>query len=155
MAGEQAEAESRRRRAMVLWIRIARIYGRHVRRATAQLEQWDLTLAQFDALVQIGAAEGLTQQQLAARLLVTQGNVTQLLDKLEGRGLIRRCREGRIKRLVLTDAGRRCYAELVPAQELLHAELFAALAPERQRQLMALLRALDRSDAPAAEAAAE
>jgi DNA-binding MarR family transcriptional regulator len=73
---------------------------------------------------------------------VTQGAVTQLLDKLERRGLIRRCPDGRLKRLVLTEEGRRLRDCVVPGQEQFQAEQFAALTRDEQRQLLTLLRKL-------------
>jgi len=133
-----------RRLGVALWARLARIYGRNVRLAEARLRAWDLSVAQFDALAQIGAHERLTQQELAQRLLVTQGNVTQLLDRLERRGLIRRCPEGRLKRVMLTEDGRRLRAEVVPGQEQFQVEQFAALSEAEQRQLLTLLRKLQR-----------
>jgi DNA-binding MarR family transcriptional regulator len=96
-------------------------------------------------LAQVGAAEGIMQQELADSLLVTKGNVCQLLDRLEGRGLILRRREGRTNRLFLTDKGRRLCNEVVPAHETLVAERFSALSPKEQTQLHELLRKLDKS----------
>ncbi len=141
---EQENCLTERRLGVALWARLARVYGRNVRLAETRLRGWDLSVAQFDALAQIGAHERLTQQELAQRLLVTQGNVTQLLDRLERRGLIRRCREGRLKRLMLTEAGRRLRAEVVPGQEQFQVEQFAALSEAEQRSLLALLRKLQR-----------
>jgi len=145
MADEQASARTREanKLGLVLWLRIARIYGRHLRLGAEHLRSWNLTNAQFDVLAQVGSAEGLTQQELAQRLLVTQGNVTQLLDKMEQRGLIERCPEGRSKRLVLTEAGRQLYDEVVPAHEVIQAEQFEQLSRDEQRQLLVLLRKLD------------
>src|SRR3712207_8018674 len=57
--------------------------------------------AQFDVLAHVGAAEGITQQQLADSLLVTKGNIAQLLDRMQKRGLIERRPQGRINRLFL------------------------------------------------------
>src|SRR5215207_10159659 len=95
------------RRASVLgWMHLTRFNNHVAQSATLQLSAWGLSNAQFDVLTHVGAAEGSLQIDLAGRLLVTQGNVTQLLDKLEERGLIRRVREGRAKRLYLTPAGR-------------------------------------------------
>ena len=144
---EQTEqtGPARRRLGVALWARLARIYGRNLRLAETRLRGWDLSVAQFDALAQIGAHERLTQQELAQRLLVTQGNVTQLLDRLERRGLIRRCPEGRLKRLMLTEEGRRLRAEVVPGQEQFQVEQFAALSEDEQRRLLALLRKLQRA----------
>ncbi len=102
-------------------------------------------MAQFDVLAHVGAVEGMTQQELADSLLVSKGNVCQLLDKMEARGLIQRRREGRTNRLSLTDAGCRLYDEAVPAQEAMISGRFSALSEEEQAQLHELLRKLDRA----------
>lgn len=134
-----------RRMGVALWARLARIYGRNIRLAEGRLRGEGLSVAQFDVLAHVGAHEGITQQELAQRLLVTQGAITQLLDRLEGRGVIRRCPDGRINRLVLTEEGRRLRDSVVPRQEQFQAEQFAALTPNEQRQLLALLGKLQRS----------
>jgi DNA-binding MarR family transcriptional regulator len=102
-----------------------------------------LSTAQFDVLAHIGAAEGITQQELAESLFVTKGNISQLLDRMERLALVKRCQEGRSNTLFLTEQGRRLFAELVPAQEALVASLFASLSHDEQTQLLALLRKLD------------
>jgi DNA-binding MarR family transcriptional regulator len=143
---EQAPAEARARRlGVALWARIARLYSRNMRLSASRLRAWDLNVAQFDVIAQIGAHEGLTQQELAKQLLVTEGNITQLLDKLEERGLIQRCRDGRIKRLVLTPTGVSLRARVVPEQEEFQASQFSALTFEEQRTLLALLGKLQRA----------
>ncbi len=146
--GRRSELEARagaERAALLAWLRLARAFQKIDRASAAHLRAWDLSVAQFDALAQLGAAEGITQQELADRLLVTKGNVSQLLDRMERRGLIRRCQEGRAMRLFLTDTGRRLHAAAVPAQEALITGRFAALTPAEQRQLLGLLRKLDRA----------
>ncbi len=110
-----------------------------------QMRLFGLNNAQFDVLAHVGAAEGITQRELADSLLVTKGNVAQLLDRMEGRGLILRRREGRTNRLFLTDAGRRLFADVVPAHEALVDERLSALSQEEQRRLHELLRKLDRA----------
>lgn len=138
----RGNSRAERRLGVALWGRLARFYERQLRLAGAHLRAWDLSTAQFDVLAQIGRHEGMTQLELAERLLVTQGNITQLLDKLERRGLLRRCPEGRLKRLVLTEAGRRIHDDIVPAQEHFQARQFTPLSLAERRQLLALLRKL-------------
>jgi DNA-binding MarR family transcriptional regulator len=122
-----------------------RVYQK-VDRATAEhLRRWGLSVAQFDVLARVGASEGVTQQQLADSLLVTKGNVCQILDRMEGRGWISRRPEGRTKRLFLTSGGRRLFEEVVPSQEAMISERFSVLSKGEQEQLHALLRKLDRS----------
>ena len=132
------------RLGILIWLRLARTYNRLLRAANDHLAPWNLSIAQFDVIAQVGAAENLSQQELAERLFVTQGNITQLLDKLEQRGLLARCREGRTNRLVLTEEGRLLYDEVVPAHEAAQAGRFCGLTHEEQHQLLMLLRKLGR-----------
>ncbi len=134
-----------RRPAVLGWLRLMRVYQK-VDRATAEhLRRWGLSVAQFDVLAQVGGSEGITQQQLADSLLVTKGNVCQLLDRMEGRGWILRRPEGRTNRLFLTGEGRRLFEEVVPSQEDMVSERFSALSRGEQERLHALLRKLDRA----------
>ena len=88
---------------MLGWLRLMRVYQKVDRISSEHLKHWGLSVAQFDVLAHVGASEGMTQQELADSLLVTKGNVCQLVDKLEDRGLISRLHQGRANRLFLTD----------------------------------------------------
>lgn len=127
------------------WLRLARVYHKVTHAMVEHLRPYGLTGAQFDVLAQVGAADGCTQQELAEALLTTKGNICQLLDRMEARGLLRRVPDGRAKRLQLTRQGRQLFGEVVPAHEAWVAEHFAVLAPEERVLLSAMLRRLDRS----------
>ncbi len=127
------------------WLRLMRVYQKVDRASAEHLRRWGLSVAQFDALAQVGASEGMTQQELADSLLVTKGNVCQLLDRMERRRWIERRPEGRTNRLFLTDEGRRLFEGAVPSQEAMVSERFSALSQGEQEQLHALLRKLDRA----------
>lgn len=129
--------------AIPAWLRLARVFQKVDRASVDLLRQWDLSVAQFDVLVQIGNAEGLTQQQLADRLLVTKGNVCQLLDRMEERGLLVRQQDGRANHLYLTEKGKDIRAEALPAQERLIEGIFVELPRVQQTALLASLRRLD------------
>jgi DNA-binding MarR family transcriptional regulator len=132
---------------VLAWMRLARVYTAIDRRTAQFLRQFELTTAQFDVIAQVGAREGLTQQELAQALLVTKGNVTQLLDRLEERGLIeRRTAPGRRgKAIHLTETGRALNRQAVPAQEAMIATLFEPLEREDRIRLGGLLRRIDRT----------
>ena len=136
---------SLRRLSVLAWLRLLRVVQKVERNLARQLRHWGLNNAQFDVMAHVGAAEGITQQELANSLLVTKGNVAQLLDRMEKRGLIERCPQGRTNRLFLTDEGRRTFAEVVPAHEAMIDEQLSVLSKEEQRQLFELLRKLDRT----------
>ncbi len=144
------ERQALRDPAVLAWLRLARVYQKVYQASAAHLRSWrlpsgHLSVAQFDVLAHIGAAPGLTQQELATALLVTKGNICQLLNRMERDGLIERVAEGRMNRLYLTTAGRALFDEVVPAQEGLIAGLFGTLDAEEQAALLRLLRRLDRA----------
>jgi len=140
---ELARDRGVRRASVLAWLRLARVYQKLQRAASGHLRAWNLSMAQFDALAQTGSREGLTQQELADRLLVTKGNISQLLDRMEQAGLIRRQQEGRTCRIHLTEPGRQLFAEVVPRHEAFIAGLFDAVPCREQHQLLAHLRTLD------------
>ena len=54
-------------------------------------EAFEITLPRFDLLAQLDrASDGLTMGELSRRLMVTNGNVTGLIDRLVGEGLVER-----------------------------------------------------------------
>jgi DNA-binding MarR family transcriptional regulator len=108
------------------------------------MRAWSLSPARFDVINHAGLNEGATQQELADALLVTKGNVTQLLDSLERDGLIRREKCGRIKRVYLTDTGRAVRERAMTSHVALISAAMDALDPGEQQQLVNLLRKLER-----------
>ena len=134
-----------RRPSVLAYVRLLRVSQKVERDLESRLRLWGLNNAQFDVLAQVGAAEGLTQQELADHLLVTKGNVAQLVARLEGRGVIERRPQGRTNRLHLTEEGRRLFEKAVPEHEALVDEHLSALTQGEQKALHALLRKLDRS----------
>jgi MarR family transcriptional regulator, 2-MHQ and catechol-resistance regulon repressor len=138
-----SRGRSLRRPSVVAWLRLLRVAQRGEQDLGEQLKGWGLNNAQFDVLAHVGANEGVMQQELADSLLVTKGNIAQLLDRLQKRGLIQRRPEGRTNRLFLTEMGQRTFAEVVPAHEALIDERLSVFSKEEQKQLLALLRKLD------------
>jgi DNA-binding MarR family transcriptional regulator len=134
--------------AVLAWLRLVRAYLKMDRVIMEHLRQWNLSGAQFDILAHLGAAPGISQQELAEVRLTTKGNLSQLLDRMETAGLIQRVRERHVKRISLTETGQRLFDLVVPAHEALIDEHLAALTPAEQTQLLGLLRALDRSLSP-------
>jgi DNA-binding MarR family transcriptional regulator len=139
-----------RQPAVLAWLRLARVFQKidtrseqFFRAHELNTDQFKLNTAHFDILAQVGAARGMTQQELADALLVTKGNISQLLSKLEQVGLIARRQEGRTNCLSLTKQGEALFQLVVPQQEALIADLLAPLSDDEQRELLRLLRKLD------------
>ena len=130
---------------LLAWLRLARVFQKVDRVATESLRWRQLSPAQVDVLAKVGSSEGISQQELADALLVTKGNVCQLLHKMEGSGLLERRPDGRVNRLFLTDQGRRLYDEVVPRHDAMLADQFNTLSETDQRALLRLLRQIDHS----------
>lgn len=128
------------RLGLLIWFRLSRAYSQSVRETHQHLKKWNLSAAQFDMLAQIGAHDRLTQQQLADKLFVTKGNITQMLSKLEELGWVKREQEWKTKYVSLTDKGRVLFNDVVPVQEQFQASQYDGLNREEKKQLLELLK---------------
>jgi DNA-binding MarR family transcriptional regulator len=131
--------------SVAVWLRLARVYHKVGRASAEHLSAYGLSVGQFDVLAQIGAREGITQKELAEKLLVTKSNVCQIVRRMEERGLLSRRQEGRAKRLFLTEEGRRLFDEVVPSQEELIDRLLSSVPSEDHDVLSRTLGRLDRA----------
>jgi DNA-binding MarR family transcriptional regulator len=110
------------------------------------LERAGLSLAKYGVLAElVKAGEPLSLSQLATRLRCVRSNMTQLVDRLEADGLVRRVNDPddrRTVRAALTTAGRS--QEEAGSLELQAVQAqFAASLPERDRaQLQRVLSSL-------------
>ena len=134
----------REQRSVRAWVRMARVYGRVFRALDAQIQEHGLTIGQFDVLTHVARSEGLNQQTLANELLVTKGNVSHLVNRLEAAGLVeRRTARGRAYYLYPTDAGRELLARIIPPHNALIEDLFRSVPDDRLATLHQTLRDLD------------
>ncbi|MFD2617262.1 MarR family winged helix-turn-helix transcriptional regulator [Terrilactibacillus laevilacticus] len=129
---------------LLLWFRLSRFYNQSIRKSNHHLKEWDLTTAQFDVLAQVGSHQPITQKDLANKLFVTKGNVTQLIRKMEKLELVERRQEWKVKYLTLTNKGEKLFQNIVPKQENYQASQFHALNKQEQKQLLELLRKLQK-----------
>lgn len=90
------------------WVAVARACHALERALAVKLAPLDLKPAQLDVLMNLHRHPGMSQHDLARRLLVGRSSITMLLPQLERRGLLRREgdeKDKRILRLTLTDEG--------------------------------------------------
>jgi DNA-binding MarR family transcriptional regulator len=93
------------------WVRFLRAHAALTRELSARLEALhELTLSDFDVLVQLYYAEGQRMRRIdiARSVLLTASGVTRLLDGLEAGGLVTKERcdsDARVTYAVLTRAG--------------------------------------------------
>lgn len=133
---------------VLAWLHLLKVHSKMERRSMGQLAEYDVTPAQFDVLAQLRKHPGINQQELSEHLLVTKGNVCGLINRMEERGWVARHSDPadrRINLLHLTCEGEALADKVVPLVERAIRENMSALAPEEQRELLNLLRELDRS----------
>src|SRR5947209_7830446 len=102
--------------------------------------RWDLSPSQFNVLnLLYDQPDGCTQIGLSRSLIMHRSNVTGLVDRLEGRGLVRRrnqARDRRAYRVVLTPAGRNLVRQILPYYYAAAERVWGELSPRRTDQLI-------------------
>ena len=130
-----------------VWLRLfacTSLIERRVRRGLR--EHFRTTLPRFDALSQLDRApRGLTMGELSRRLMVSNGNVTGLIDRLLAEGLVERrisTADRRAQVVRLTAAGRRAFRALTPVHARWIEDALDGLDAGDKRRLLALLESL-------------
>lgn len=113
------------------------------RRLEAVLEEVGLSMSKFDAIEKlIQAGEPLTLGDLASKLRCVRSNVTQLVDRLEGEGLVKRgsCpNDRRAVRAMVTPVGIERHAAGITAIRTVQAEVADRLGRGDRAALAKLL----------------
>jgi DNA-binding MarR family transcriptional regulator len=115
------------------------------RRLVTVLKGDDLSSNQYNVLrILRGSPEGLPCGEIASRMITRDPDITRLLDRLEKRNLISRCRETKDRRMVMariTAEGLKLLSRLdEPVQEA-HRKQLGHLGRGRLRALAELLQA--------------
>lgn len=114
------------------------------RRIDYILKDVDLSSNQYNVLrILRGAPEGLPCGEIGNRMITRDPDITRLLDRLEKRELISRCRETKDRRMVMTRitaAGLKLLADLDEPVQQAHRQQLGHLGRERLKALTELLR---------------
>ncbi len=113
------------------------------------LEEFETTLPRFDLFAQLERApNGMTLGDLSRRMMVTNGNVTGLVERLVESGHIERFslpNDRRVQIVKLTPKGRTSFNRMAKAHENWIAELFGQLSPKDVKDLIRTLGKLKES----------
>lgn len=127
-----------------VWLRLLdahRSIEHHLRDALRT--DYDTTLPRFDVLSALDRyPDGLRMSELSAKLKVSNGNVTGIVERLVSDGLVQRVSvdgDRRAMRVRLTDAGAARFAELAQKHEIWVDGLLSALGADQLDTLIALL----------------
>ena len=131
--------------ALRLWVTLARCHATYAKAIAAKVQDYGLTTPQFGTLEALYHLGPLSLGELADKLLVTGGNVTYVMDRLEDQGLVYRFRRPDDRRVIqakLTKEGRELVAEVFPGHASYVEHLSRHLSPDEQKTLSELLRKL-------------
>lgn len=133
-----------------VWLRMlstTKLVSQEIRRRLRA--EFGATLPQFDLLAQLDREpDGLRLGEISKRTMVTNGNITGLVARLEEDGLIYRETPGDDRRVTvarLTDAGRKAFAEMARVHEGWLHELMADIDQKTVTSLLAGIDQLQRS----------
>ena len=102
-----------------------------------------MTLPQFDVLSELEhASEQLTMSQLSKELMVSNGNITGVVDRLEKNKLVVRIRpehDRRVQYIELTAEGKDAFRRMARKHEQWLEEWLANISIEEMDQLQSLL----------------
>jgi DNA-binding MarR family transcriptional regulator len=128
--------------ALSVWIRFLKAYNLIVREARMRLSDY-CTIAQFDILAQLSREKlGSPLTDLSRHLLVTAGNLTGIIDRMEKLQLVKRIpdsKDRRVIRVQLTGKGKQLAKTVIPrhAKDIDH--LFSVLNEKEIARLRGLL----------------
>jgi DNA-binding MarR family transcriptional regulator len=131
-------------REEVVFLELSRTHDMLSRPFAALMKGENLSPAQYNVLrILRGASEGLACGELGSRMITRDPDITRLLDRLEKRDLISRCRETKDRRMVMTritPEGLKILARLDEPIQQTHHQQLGHLGKQRLRKLMDLLK---------------
>ena len=127
-----------------IWLRLLTCANMIERRVRQNLRtNFNMTLPRFDILAQIDRApEGQPMRELSQRLMVTNGNITPLVDRLEEEGLVIRkpsAKDRRVQHVKLTDAGKVALDLMIPENKRWVSNMMHNVDRDRASELYELL----------------
>jgi DNA-binding MarR family transcriptional regulator len=139
-----------RKARLRLWIRLLRA-SRFIEGVTRERfkVQFNMTLPRFDVMAALyRKPDGMLMSEIARFLIVSNGNVTGIVDRLVSEGLVARSQRNGDRRtsfITLTRRGRAAFATMATAHEHWIDELLGAVSARDAEQLSAKLKSF-RSD---------
>jgi len=137
------------KRRLKMWIRLLGV----TRAAENGLREYlrvthDTTLPRFDVMAALyRRREGVTMSELSRMLLVSNGNATAVVDRLEAEELVRRTPsevDRRTVHVALTVEGLAAFETMAEGHEAEVARLFAGLSDDELDQMTTILKRMGR-----------
>jgi len=132
-------------REVMLWVRLAMTFNLLYHEIKNELSKENFTVPQLDIISCLDRTKGIPLSELAERLLVTGGNITGIVDRLERDGYVFRERDKvdrRVVRALLTEKGFALYKSFLPRYKEVMNKINSALTFQERKQLQQLLKKL-------------
>ena len=144
MKNKEKKEVTRSKEAIRTWLRLLSCESVIERELRSQFRaSFSITLPQFDVLSELErASKPMTMSELSRELMVSNGNVTGVIDRLEKSGLVTRTRaehDRRVQFIALTTVGRKRFDEMARRHEEWLNGLLAELSVEDMTTLQRLL----------------
>jgi MarR family 2-MHQ and catechol resistance regulon transcriptional repressor len=104
-----------------------------------------LTVSQADVIFTLGNTDGLTFKEIGEKTLITKGTLTGVIDRLELKGIVKRCathQDRRCTLVKLTAQGRRVFEKEFPRQIEYLKERFDGLSKSDRHSALLVLKKL-------------
>lgn len=140
-APEAKSSGTRGKQSLRLWLRLLACENLIEQTVRARLRiAFGITLPQFDVLSELEhAGSALTMSQLSQKLMVSNGNVTGVVDRLERDGHVRRrasAADRRVQYIELTDQGVALFRDMASEHERWIENLFGDLSASEIKTLI-------------------
>ncbi|MGE5314783.1 MAG: MarR family winged helix-turn-helix transcriptional regulator [Acidobacteriota bacterium] len=131
--------------ALALWVKLARTHSLMLRLSARDISRYGLTQPQFAVIEALGHLGPMKISVLGAKMLVTGGNMTIVIDNLEKSGLVQRVRcidDRRATTISLTEKGEELFSSIFPQHAEFVADTLSVLTDKEIEELSALLKKL-------------
>ncbi len=135
-------------RGIEIWREISSIGSRLLRESEKQLADKGITVIEFRILRELNEKGDLPMVRLADLNFITQGWVTNLVDRLEQKGLVKRTRSSLDRRVInisSTEKGSEFYKTIKCVHEAFINQALKFLSEEEENELMVLLKKTDKN----------
>ncbi|MEO6096459.1 MAG: MarR family transcriptional regulator [Fibrobacteria bacterium] len=137
------------KKSLDCWLQMIRTYDHLQNQVAVLLQTHNLTVPQFEVLSTLAVASCTNQQELAARLQVTKGNLVGLIDRLTERGLVERVQvpgDRRVNKVRITDGGKELLGKAFPEQVGVVETMMSGLDEPELETLTGLMQRLNVQD---------
>ena len=129
--------------ALSLWVKLARAHALMLKVSGRDISRCGLTQPQFAVIELLGHLGPMKMNMISAKMLVTGGNMTIVVDNLEKSGLVERARCLEDRRAIwirLTRKGTAFFQKVFPPHADFVAEAMSVLSRKEVSELGALLK---------------